>query len=173
MSEAAPVAKVARYLVPAGFVAAALLLGFGQRPVRIAEAGMAGWVATVSGFNSVTHLGSSVVFQSDGHWVGFTLTAGCTVALLAAPVLVIAALVSMTGRLSTVRLVVSALVACAALVIVNQLRLLVVGASIRGWGFADGYERSHLLLSPIVSTLGVVASIVVFVRVAVSGDRHA
>jgi hypothetical protein len=47
---------------------------------------------------------------------------------------------------------------------VNQLRFAVIAWSMRTWGFVDGYERSHIFLGTLVSTLGVLAGLLLLLR---------
>ncbi len=54
---------------------------------------------------------------------------------------------------------------------VNQARLFVVVASMRAWGFRAGYERSHVFLGTILSTLGVVVGLLLFARLVVKQER--
>lgn len=50
----------------------------------------------------------------------------------------------------------------ATLFAVNQIRLLIVSASMRAWGFETGYERSHILLGTLASTIGVILGVFFF-----------
>lgn len=52
----------------------------------------------------------------------------------------------------------------------NQARLFVVAASMRVWGFRSGYERSHIFLGTILSTIGALAGLVLFVWLVVKED---
>jgi exosortase/archaeosortase family protein len=75
------------------------------------------------------------------------------------------------GRLSLARAFVAAGVAAVLLVAVNQLRLAVIVASMRLWGYQAGYERSHVLIGSAVTTLGLVAVALLFMLLLGPGRR--
>jgi hypothetical protein len=54
---------------------------------------------------------------------------------------------------------------------VNQLRLAIIVASMRLWGYEAGYERSHILIGSAVTTLGLAAVVALFVFALAGGRR--
>jgi exosortase/archaeosortase family protein len=104
-----------------------------------------------------------VIFPHHQQWIGYTIAASCTSALLIAPFFLIGGALLLWGRIRITRGLI-ALVAVTVIVwLVNQLRLLLIGTSMRLWGFKTGYSRSHLLAGGIVSTLGVAIGIAAYV----------
>ncbi|MFN2609141.1 MAG: hypothetical protein ABR511_14825 [Acidimicrobiales bacterium] len=149
-------------------VAGGVLLVLTQSAIRPLEA----WVAAaiVGGFHvaPARSLGSAVIFPIRGSFVGFYLSEGCTAALLVSPFCLVAAGLVLTHR-TTVRRGVGTLVGLTVgLFAVNQARLVIIALSMRLWGFHHGYEVSHILLGTIVSTLGVLAGLLVFVTAALA-----
>jgi len=138
--------------------------------VRRLEARTGADVARAVGVVPARAVGSAVVFPLRGHFVGYAVTEGCTVAFLIAPFFVLAALLIASRRTPPGR----GLGAIAALTVVlftvNQARLFVVVASMRAWGFRAGYERSHVFLGTMMSTLGVVVGLLLFVGLVVKRD---
>ena len=112
-------------------------------------------------------VGSAVVFPLRGRFVGYTVTEGCTVAFLVAPFFVIAALLIASRRTPPRRGVGGIAVLSAVLFTVNQIRLFIVAASMQAWGFRSGYERSHVFLGTMLSTVGTVLGLLLFVWLVV------
>ena len=45
---------------------------------------------------------------------------------------------------------------------INQVRVLLIGASMSFWGLKTGYARSHILAGGVLSTVGVTLGVVAF-----------
>jgi hypothetical protein len=56
--------------------------------------------------------------------------------------------------------------------LVNQLRLLVIAGSMLAWGFRTGYERSHVFLGTVLSTVGVIIGVIIFVWMLIGRPDH-
>jgi len=140
--------------------------------VRRLEASTSAAVIAVTGFRSAA-IGSAVVFMNQGRAVGYSLTPGCSVALLVAPLMLIVAALLFVRRLSLRRALTTAVVLVALLFTVNQCRFLVIAWSMREWGFRTGYERSHIFLGTIVSTIGVVVGLLLVLRQVTAQRRVA
>jgi len=139
--------------------------------VRRLEARTGADFARLLGLVPARAVGSAVVFPLRGRFVGYAVTEGCTVAFLVAPFFVIAALLTASGRTPPRRALGAVGVATLVFFTVNQARLLVVAGSMRLWGFRSGYERSHVFLGTILSTVGSVIGLLLFVWLAVkAGD---
>lgn len=132
--------------------AAALVLF--DAAVRRLEASTSAAVVALTGMRSAA-VGAAVVFPDHGRLVGYALTAGCSVAFLLAPLLLVVAGLVLAGRLTRRKAVVTSIILTALLFTVNQLRFAVIAWSMHVWGFETGYERSHIFLGTFVSTLGV------------------
>jgi len=133
-----------------------------QRPIRETEALLAARVMGWIQMKPAHAVGTNVTFPLHGHFVGYTLTLACTVALLAAPFFLIDAGLMWSRRITLRQGLQALAVVTAILVLVNQLRLLTIGASMVLWGFRTGYERSHVLLGTTLSMIGVVLGVIVF-----------
>ncbi|MFN2506729.1 MAG: exosortase/archaeosortase family protein [Acidimicrobiales bacterium] len=137
--------------------------------VRGFEARTGADLARLLGLVPARAVGSAVVFPLQGRLFGYAVTEGCTVAFLVAPFFVIAALLIVSGR-TTPRRGLSALAAVTLVFFtVNQARLFVVAASMRVWGFQSGYERSHVFLGTMLSTIGAVVGLVLFAWLLTGG----
>ena len=142
-----------------GGVAAMVL---GHRHVRNLEAWASASIVDRLGILAADPFGTAIVFPMDHRWLGFTITAGCSVAFLLPPFFVVVAGLIASRRVGVGRALFALLTVVTALLVVNQLRLLIVAASVRAWGYETGYERSHILLGTLASTLGVVIGVVLF-----------
>ncbi|HVE26038.1 MAG TPA: hypothetical protein VNC22_11560 [Sporichthya sp.] len=138
-----------------------------QSLVRGFEARSGADVARGLGLVPARAVGSAVVFPLRGRFVGYTVTEGCTVAFLIAPFFVIAALLIASRRTPPRRGLGGLAVLTAVFFTVNQLRLFVVAASMQAWGFRPGYERSHVFLGTMLSTVGTVLGLLLFVWLVV------
>jgi exosortase/archaeosortase family protein len=147
------------------------LILLGQHRVRLIEAHVSAFVQALTGVDARS-VGTAVIFPHGAQWIGLSLNAGCTSALLMIPFGVIAGGLLLGGRL-TVRRGLATLAAVILLVfVVNQLRIGAVAASMRVWGLQAGYDRSHVLLGSLVSTFGVAVGVVIFlVSVSAPGRR--
>lgn len=152
------------WAVGAAMAMGAVLTVVGQSAIRLVEARISAAIIGASQVAPAQSIGPSVVFPLRGAFVGFTLSVGCTAALLVTPFFLLAGALVVTRRTSVQRGLVTLGVLIVSLFAVNQLRLLVVALSMRVWGFELGYEISHVLLGSIVSTLGVLAGVLLYVR---------
>ena len=130
--------------------------------IRQVEARTGADVARLSGLVPARAVGSAVIFPLNGRFAGYAVTEGCTVAFLVAPFFVIAASMIASRRTPPRRGLGAVVVVTLVFFVVNQARLFVVAASMRMWGFRSGYERSHVFLGTILSTLGAVAGLLLF-----------
>ncbi|MGH9125191.1 MAG: hypothetical protein ACRDZ8_10765 [Acidimicrobiales bacterium] len=142
-------------------VAAALLIW--EARFRVIEASVSAWTIRLFRVRPARSLGPDVIFPLGHRWVGFALTLSCTSALLMVPFFVIAGVLLLFRRVPRRRALVALAVAAAVLFAINQLRLVVIAASMLWWGFETGYQRSHVLLGTTLSTIGVIIGIIIFV----------
>jgi hypothetical protein len=154
--------------VVAGVVAASgLVLLLTESHVRVFEARVSSFFMSVTHIAQSRPMGSSVIFAQGQHWIGYSITAGCTATLLAVPFFFISSGLLLTRRVSITRGLVGLAVVVVFVAMVNQLRLLLIGGSMQLWGFTTGYNRSHVLAGGVLSTFGVAIGIAVFLALAV------
>lgn len=144
-----------------------------QVRVRALEAWLSAGLAKGLDVVQAEPFGSAVVFPLDGRQVGFSITPGCSVAFLLPFFFVVAAALLAFERITPRRSVVTIVAVSAVLFAVNQVRLLIVSASMQGWGFETGYERSHILLGTLASTIGVVLGVFLFLYLVTRPSRSA
>lgn len=142
--------------------ATGITIAVAHRSVQLLEAWLSAGLANGLGVVSAETFGSAVVFPLDGRMVGFTITPGCSVAFVLPVFFLVAAALVAFGRIDIGQAVVTVVAVSATLFAVNQIRLLIVSASMRAWGFDLGYERSHILLGTFASTIGVVLGVFLF-----------
>ena len=139
---------------------------------RVAEASASAWVLRLIRLRPASSLGPDVIFPLRGQWVGYTLSMACTAALLIAPFFAIAGLLLLSGRVSRRRVLLALGVTSVIIFVVNQLRLLVIAASMQVWGFETGYQRSHVFLGTTLSTIGVIVGIIIFVWLLIDAPER-
>lgn len=157
--------------VAVGVGSAAGLVAF-IRTITYGEAQVNSWLVDAIGLADSRSIGAAVVFPSDGRWIGFLVSAGCSAALPMVPPLLIASMFVAVGRVSWRRALTTTVATAALLVVVNQIRLAVVVASMRGWGFELGYQRSHVLIGSAITTVGLVLVALLFVIALGRGHRR-
>ncbi len=156
----------------AGLVVAVALL-VGQEQVRRLEALACASLLRLLRIDGVDSLADVVTFPAQGRYVGFTVAAGCTAALLIVPFIVVAAILLVAGRVSLRRAGATVAVFATVIAMVNQVRLLVIAIAMRSWGYPDGFERSHVLMGSFVSTVGVAGGLLLFLRMVVPRQQKA
>lgn len=152
-----------RMTVVGAIVLAAVALILFDDVVRELEASTSAQLIAAVGVHGAP-IGSAVVFRVDGRLVGYVLSAGCSVAFLLSPLYLVVAGLLATDRLSARRALGCLVVLTAVLFTVNQLRLAVIAWSMRVWGFQPGYERSHIFLGTLISTLGALGGLLIVLR---------
>ena len=159
----------------AGFAAvaagSALLLVVGQEHVRRLEAAGSAALVTLTGVAPADALGTAVTFPVGDRLAGFTVAPGCTAALLVAPFFVVAGVLLAAGRVEPGKAATTVALFAAVVIVVNQLRLLVIAAAMRTWGYPVGFDRSHVLMGSFVSTIGVAGGLLLFLRMVVPRRR--
>ncbi|MFE5535455.1 exosortase/archaeosortase family protein [Streptomyces sp. NPDC056492] len=107
---------------------------------------------------------SGDVFYFDvgtGRDQGLRLTLACSVVLLLVPLLSISAVVLAAGRARMLRVLTATVCASAALVAVNQIRLLVIAEASRKWGDA-GFGWAHSVAGSFIVLAGVAVVLIFF-----------
>jgi len=153
-------------------LAVAAALAAVQVRIRRAEAsGFAGLLRLLR-IAPARSIGTAVTFPAKGRYVGLTVTAGCTAALLVIPFVVVAGVLLLAGRVQPGRATATVAVFTVVVALINQLRLLVIGAAMLAWGYPAGFDRSHVLMGSVVSTIGVVGGLLLFVRMVVPREER-
>jgi len=138
-----------------------------QALVRGLEARSAARLAHLVGLVPARSIGSSVIFPIRGRFVGYTVSEGCTVAFLVAPFFLIAAVLIASGHTAPRRGLRALALVTIVLFAANQARLFVIAASMRALGYESGYELSHVFLGTVLTTLGAVIGLLIFVWLVV------
>ncbi len=154
-----------RWAAAVAIVIGGVVMMVSQADIRLAEARVSAGVIDFTRVAQAQSIGNSVVFPLRNAFVGFTITLGCTAALLVIPFFVLTSGLIMARRTSIQRGLATLGLLVVALFAVNQARLLVIALSMRIWGFERGFEISHVLLGTVVSTLGVLGGLLLYLWV--------
>lgn len=149
-----------------------LLMFWQQGWIRNEEATLAGdWFGVVLGGSVNTS--KDIVYFSwlDGPAVGMRITAECTVALLTGPLCLFGAAMLAFTRARWHRLLVGLAAGLVALVVVNQVRLMLIAISLQQWGM-PGYDVSHKFVGTVVALVGFVAGTLLMLRIATANERR-
>ncbi|MGI8750934.1 MAG: hypothetical protein ACR2MN_01185 [Acidimicrobiales bacterium] len=148
----------------------AVVVIFAQYRMRLWEANASAFLLGNSHVASHSRsLGTAIIFPQGHSWIGLSLTAGCTAALLMTPFFLVGAGLILSRRVPVRRALISLAFVIVLVFAVNQLRFVVMAAAMRVWGFQLGYDRGHILLGTLVSTVGVALGVVTFL-VALTWD---
>ncbi|MFF3855576.1 hypothetical protein [Micromonospora sp. NPDC002575] len=136
-----------------------------------AEAWTNARLVRATGMADATSIGAAVTFPLGHRWVGFTVTTGCSVALLLIPPFAVAGFLVAFRRVGLGRAVLSVATAVGLLAAVNQVRFGAVVAAMQAWGFEAGYQRSHVLIGSAITMLGLIAVAILFAVLVGRGGR--
>lgn len=103
--------------------------------------------------------------------LGLKMTPECTSALLVLPLAVVAAVMIFLRPQIGRRVLISLGIATIALIIVNQLRMLLLCGLVSWFGTDHGYYWGHTLLGSIVSVFGGAIALVLFVWLSTKDGR--
>lgn len=164
--------RLGRGLTVVAMLAGAVLLIAWQGTFRILEAWVTGAIAGAVRLAPTSQAGTSVYFPAKKLFIDFHIATGCTAALLISPFFVLAAGAVAVGRATLRQGIAALLVTALTIFTVNQIRLLVIVYFIRRWGYPHGYDVSHVMVGTVVSTLGVLGGLMVFVLCLRRTPRH-
>jgi exosortase/archaeosortase family protein len=170
-SNGAPEIRWARAIGAVVLAAFGVLMFVKQSWIRDDEAHLAGnWFgAVLDGSAKTSH--NVVYFSWLGRSeVGMRISTECTVAMLTAPLCIVAAALLMFARARWSRLVVGLAVGLTILVGINQLRLALIAVSMQHWGMT-GYDVSHKFLGTVVALAGFVVGVLTMLRIATSDHQ--
>jgi hypothetical protein len=135
------------------------------RAVRVTEAALQNGILSL-GLPS-HRVGTAVTFPAGGRMVGISFSLGCSVGPPLALFLAGAGVIGWLRPLPLRSILFGTTALTGMFVIANQLRIGLIVASMRILGFHRGYALSHVFLGSIITTLGFVLGVLLFVRVLV------
>lgn len=138
---------------------------------RNLEAFIAPWTFTRLGMGPSRYLsGGDFLAMGTGVPIRFTISLQCGAMFLVVPLLFAAALVIRSPNVSVFRAIVSVLLGSLILVSSNQVRIAIIGACSRWFGFKQGFPLGHLLIGSLFSLLAIAVSVMSFLRVVKSPE---
>jgi len=167
-----------RYLVSLTLMASAAALVMSQASVREMEARFGSFLATnVFGMRIIHPTDRPVMYLTlpdSGplpKWIGLVVTPECTVALLIAPLLALAAFLVLGRRLRIRSVLLATALTGAFLVVVNMIRLLVIVVSTHRWGLS-AFRWTHEIYGSLISIAGVCIASVFFLKQLSRANRR-
>jgi exosortase/archaeosortase family protein len=165
-------ARAVRLVIALVLVAGVTAIAFGHQEVRHLEAVIADlWIDKVAPQGSMIWGDSFLLHLSETKIIAFRITAECTIAILAAPILAFSAAMIGFTRVRAWRWLVALLAGLGLIVLVNQLRLGLIAWATLNYGLDVGYEISHTLVGSIMAIVGFAASILMML-VIMTGKRR-
>lgn len=139
--------------------------------VRAWEAHLAAWWMNPWVDRGVTAFEDTyMLWISENHLVGFQVTAECTAVILLAPLLAVGAGLMLSTRVSWLRGIIGITASAVAMLVVNQVRLALIGWSTQQGGLEAGYEFGHRFAGSVVGIAGFAVGLIVLI--AVTGFRR-
>lgn len=135
--------------------------------VRAGEAHLAAWWMDLWVPRGVTAFDDTyMLWISENHLVGFQVTVECTAVILLVPLLALGAVMMLSTRVSWIRGTAGLAASAAVMVLVNQVRLALIGWSTQQGGLEAGYEIGHRFAGSVVGIAGFAVGLVVLIAVA-------
>jgi exosortase/archaeosortase family protein len=154
--------------------AVGVLVVIAQTPFRGFEATMASLFARAFFFVPSSAEPAVAVFfgyhQPTGT-IAIQVTLECSAVLILAALSLLGAAVLLIRSVSTMTALAAWMASCAVLVLFNELRLAFLAAAFHWWGLAAGFERAHIFYGSVISVIGMVLSLVVFMAVLSLSSR--
>lgn len=166
--------RAGRLAVLLALLAGAAALVLGLATVRGWESVLAAALLRPVGAVSASESAAITWFQFDAQRaVGLAITPECSVALVLAPVLVLAAMLAGRRWIPLYRVFGGLAAAGAFIVAGNVVRIGTIAAMIDEYGIGVGYDLGHTVVGSLVSLAFVAAAVVVLFRIAIGGSRRA
>nr|WP_216217674.1 exosortase P [Amycolatopsis aidingensis] len=149
----------------------AILLGLVlvERAYRALEITLSGVLISIVSSNGVHVAGAreTVYFNLGGDDpIGLRMTPECSSVFMLMPLLLVTSVLLWLRPRRAKRLIVSLLIAGAAVIAVNQIRVLAIVGLVDWLGVTEGYYWGHTLMGSLVSVLGGALALVLFVWLA-------
>jgi len=159
--------RAARIVFAAALVGAIVWMLLHADVVRAGEAHLAArWMDLWMPRGVTAFEDTYMLWISENHLVGFQVTAECTAIILLAPLLALGAVMMLSTRVSWFRGVAGIAASAAVMLLVNQLRLALIGWSTQQGGLDAGYEIGHRFAGSVVGIAGFAAGLIVLIAVA-------
>jgi exosortase/archaeosortase family protein len=99
------------------------------------------------------------------HLLALRITNECTVVLLVVPMLFLAGLLTFFPRFSKRSIFAGLLAGVAAVVITNQVRIVLIAWATHAYGVDLGYDLTHKFFGSILAVFGFVAGLLIMIRI--------
>lgn len=160
------VGRIARVLLALMVIAAAAALAMQADQFRHVEAWLAAlWMNPLIEGGVVPSNDSFMLWVADDHLVAFRVTAECTAVILLVPQLVLGGGLLLSRRIRLGRGLAGIGVMVALVMLVNQLRLGLIGWATQQGGLEAGYEISHRYVGSAIGIAGFVIALVAMLLV--------
>jgi exosortase/archaeosortase family protein len=164
--------RIGRVAITAALAAAGISVVLANRSIRSVEAVLGAAITGVAtGTDTVSVWETHSFYWSAGtsEMFGLRVSSECTAAFILGPLLIVAAAFSIGRRISLRRLAAGTGAVVILVLVMNTLRLGLVGWATQRYGTDPGYRWSHTIGGSMVSVIGLVIACVVFVAVTFRG----
>ena len=181
-SDAEPPTALTRWLVARRLTATLLIFSglavvIGAKAVRSGEASVAAMLVGVVTRTDTAAWGEHGSFywglgSGDAH--GLRITAECSSAYVAGPVLVVFGLLLLSRRLPLVRVLTGAAAGLAVVILVNMARIVLIADTVNRWSSDAAFWWSHIVVGSTLAVVGNIAALALALRTAFRGaaDRR-
>lgn len=151
--------RIIRWLLATLYVAVAAWSVFALHTSRSIEGGASAWVMNHLFGMDVQHTpgNPTIVVHSQEPFI-LLISPECAVAYIVAPLLVVAALLTIARRFNPFRIALATAISTAVVVAVNQVRISAVGMAMANWG-SEGYGWMHTVGGSVMTLLGIAGAL--------------
>lgn len=165
--------RIVRIVIALAMVALGVFVMLSERSVRMLETDLAAQILPLV-FADEAIRGTSdgepaVAFGVGATWWALRVTIECAIALYVGPIIMLGGLLTAIPRMSLVRVFSATAIAAAALVVLNQMRLLMLGFVLGQYG-KGAFEWAHSLAGSFLMMFGLAGCLFLFFRVVILGS---
>lgn len=166
--------RLARYLLGIVLAASGAAFFVWATGVRMVESRVLAALTTVAiGRSTYAARWGPLVFWNggDGQLHGLDITPSCSLARLAAPLLIVAGLLVAVPRFRPGRVVLAVTSALLLLGLINQGRMVLIAFTVDRFGLADAQLYVHTLAGSLITVLGIATCLALAAWITFSGSR--
>ncbi|WAA65637.1 exosortase R [Microbacterium oxydans] len=165
--------RIARVLIALAMVAFGLYVMISERSIRLFETDLASQIFPIvfadEALRATSQGEPAVAFGVGDTWWALRVTIECAIALYLGPVIMVGGLLTAIPRMGLLRVFTATTIAVAALLLLNQVRLLMLGFVLGTYG-RGAFEWAHSLAGSFLMLFGLAGCLFLFFRVVILGS---
>lgn len=168
--------RIVRIIIALAMIALGIYVMLSERSIRMMETDLASQifphVFADEAIRGTSAGEPAVAFGVDATWWALRVTVECAIAFYIGPVIMLGGLLSAIPRMGLVRVFSATAIVVAALVLLNQVRLLMLGFVLGTYG-RGAFEWAHSLAGSFLMLFGLAGCLFLFFRLVIVGSLRA